>query len=197
MTTRDIHLVPVQLPSDGRERGRFRTVNDNFRQLRDAIERLKLTGGLVESHGVLSGLGDDDHTQYHTDARALTWLGTRSTTDLPEGSNLYYTQTRFDTAFAAKDTGDLAEGSNLYYTDARVAAFLAALAAAHGDLLYYNGSAWVRLAPGTSGQVLESQGAGAAPQWVDPSSGGTPGTDFDLLTDEDGLVLDNGEAIWT
>lgn len=25
-------------------------------------------------HGVLSGLADDDHTQYHTDARAQTWL---------------------------------------------------------------------------------------------------------------------------
>lgn len=42
-------------------------------------------------HGGLAGLTDDDHTQYHTDARALTWLGTRSTTDLPEGSNQYYT----------------------------------------------------------------------------------------------------------
>ena len=25
-------------------------------------------------HGGLIGLGDDDHTQYHTDARAATWL---------------------------------------------------------------------------------------------------------------------------
>jgi len=42
-------------------------------------------------HGTLTGLGDDDHTQYHTDTRALTWLGTRSTDDLPEGvTNLYF-----------------------------------------------------------------------------------------------------------
>ena len=33
-------------------------------------------------HGALIGLGDDDHTQYHTDGRALTWLGTRSIADL-------------------------------------------------------------------------------------------------------------------
>ena len=33
-------------------------------------------------HGLLSGLTDDDHTQYHTDARAVTWLGTRSVADL-------------------------------------------------------------------------------------------------------------------
>ena len=45
-------------------------------------------------HGDLVGLSDDDHTQYHNDARALTWLGTRSTTDLSEGTNLYYTDAR-------------------------------------------------------------------------------------------------------
>lgn len=48
----------------------------------------------VTDHGALTGLGDDDHPQYHTDGRALTWLGTRSTTDLPEGTNLYYTEAR-------------------------------------------------------------------------------------------------------
>lgn len=49
---------------------------------------------LTEDHGSLLGLTDDDHSQYHNDARALTWLGTRSTTDLSEGSNLYYTEAR-------------------------------------------------------------------------------------------------------
>jgi len=66
-------------------------------------------------------------TQYHNDSRALTWLGTRSTTDLPEGTNLYYTQTRFDTAFSAKSTTNLSEGTNLYYTDERVDDRVAAL----------------------------------------------------------------------
>jgi len=42
------------------------------------------------NHGSIAGLGNDDHTQYHTDARALTWLSTRTTDDLPEGTtNLY------------------------------------------------------------------------------------------------------------
>lgn len=52
-------------------------------------------------HGGLAGLGDDDHTQYHTDARALTWLGTRSTSDLIEGTNKYYTDERVDDRVAA------------------------------------------------------------------------------------------------
>lgn len=70
-------------------------------------------------HGGLAGLADDDHTQYHNDSRALTWLGTRSTSDLPEGSNLYYTSARFDTAFSGKSTTNLTEGTNLYYTSGR------------------------------------------------------------------------------
>jgi len=39
---------------------------------------------------------------------------------------------------------------------------------AHGDLLYRNGSAWVRLAPGTAGYLLQTNGAGSAPTWVAP-----------------------------
>ena len=46
----------------------------------------------ITDHGALSGLGDDDHTQYHTDARANTWLGTRTSDNLPVGAtNLYLT----------------------------------------------------------------------------------------------------------
>jgi predicted RecA/RadA family phage recombinase len=62
---------------------------------------------------------------------ADTWIGTKSTSDLTEGSNLYYTESRVDARIALqsgsnldlsnKDTDDLSEGStNLYYTDARV-----------------------------------------------------------------------------
>lgn len=53
-------------------------------------------GGIpgVIDHGLLVGLADDDHNQYHIDSRALTWLGSRSTSDLPEGSNEYYTDAK-------------------------------------------------------------------------------------------------------
>jgi hypothetical protein len=37
---------------------------------------------------------------------------------------------------------------------------------AQGDILYYNGSNWVLLAPGSAGQVLKTQGAGANPVWA-------------------------------
>ena len=43
--------------------------------------------------------------------------------------------------------------------------------AAQGDVLYHNGTSYVRLAAGTSGQVLQTQGAGANPVWAADAKG--------------------------
>ncbi len=40
----------------------------------------------------------------------------------------------------------------------------------HGDLLYFDGSDWVRLPAGEVGQFLQSFGASAAPSWADDSN---------------------------
>lgn len=40
------------------------------------------------------------------------------------------------------------------------------LGSTQGNILYRNGSAWTPLAPGTSGQVLQSGGAAANPSWA-------------------------------
>lgn len=37
---------------------------------------------------------------------------------------------------------------------------------AQGDVIYYNGSAWTKLAAGTSGQVLQTNGVSANPSWA-------------------------------
>ncbi len=42
---------------------------------------------------------------------------------------------------------------------------------AQGDILYRNATVWVVLAPGTSGQVLTSQGSAANLQWATPTTG--------------------------
>lgn len=42
---------------------------------------------------------------------------------------------------------------------------------AQGDVLYYNGTDYVRLPAGTSGQFLKTQGAGANPAWAANASG--------------------------
>jgi len=43
---------------------------------------------------------------------------------------------------------------------------------AQGDILYRNATTWVRLPAGTSGQYLQTQGAGANPQWSTIAGGG-------------------------
>lgn len=53
-------------------------------------EATALGGASASDHGALSGLGDDDHLQYHNDTRALTWLGTRTADNLPEGATNKY-----------------------------------------------------------------------------------------------------------
>lgn len=42
--------------------------------------------------------------------------------------------------------------------------------AAQGDILYRGAASWARLGAGTSGQFLQTQGAGANPQWASVSS---------------------------
>ena len=42
---------------------------------------------------------------------------------------------------------------------------------AQGDVLYYNGTKWVNLAPGANGTVLTSGGPAANPSWTSAGSG--------------------------
>ena len=59
----------------------------------------------------------------------------------------------------------------------------AAIGSTQGDILYRNSTAWVVLAPGTSGYFLQTQGASANPQWAAQSASsvtftGDSGTPF-------------------
>lgn len=55
-----------------------------------------------------------------------------------------------------------------------------ALGSAQGDILYRSASGWSVLPPGTSGQVLSTQGAAANPQWV--AGGGGSGSVTNVAT---------------
>lgn len=61
---------------------------------------------------------------------------------------------------------------------------------AQGDIVYYNGSDWVVLAPGTANYVLATGGANANPSWV-AASGGASGAN---PTASVGLSAVNGSA---
>ena len=50
---------------------------------------------------------------------------------------------------------------------------------AQGDILYYNGTSYVRLEAGTDGQFLKTQGAAANPVWASPATNpSVPQVDF-------------------
>jgi hypothetical protein len=77
-----------------------------------------------------------------------------------------------------------------------------------GDILYDNGTSFVRLTPGTSGQFLQTQGAGANPTWATAAGGDVTGpgsssdnaiTRFDgttgkLVQDSNVIVSDGGSV---
>jgi len=43
-----------------------------------------------------------------------------------------------------------------------------------GEILYFDGNDWTRLAPGVAGQVLQTNGVGANPSWAAPAAAGSP-----------------------
>ena len=71
------------------------------------------------------------------------------------------------------------DGSNLTNVSTTVAdnsvtgAKLALGSDAQGDVMYYNGTDWARLAAGTSGHFLKTQGGSANPVWASASAGNT------------------------
>ena len=63
---------------------------------------------------------------------------------------------------------------------------------AQGDILYYNGTDYVRLGPGTSGYALKTAGAAANPAWGEVTSTGDFANGGDTATAN--RVLGNNDA---
>lgn len=77
---------------------------------------------------------------------------------------------------------------------ASIAGFLQdAEGVAVGDVIYFDGSNWSRVAPGSSGQVFQTNGVGFAPTWVNPTSGGNVSAALSL-TDNRIVRGDGGAA---
>ncbi len=63
-------------------------------------------------------------------------------------------------------TGNLPTNTTYWNLMAQTGTDITSIAGlAQGDVLYYNGTAWVRLGAGTSGQFLKTNGTGANPSW--------------------------------
>ena len=71
------------------------------------------------------------------------------------------------TVITKTDGGDYVTiGAHAYLQD------IAGITAAQGDIIYFDGTDWVNLAPSTDGYFLKTQGAGANPTWATPAGGG-------------------------
>lgn len=64
------------------------------------------------------------------------------------------------------------------------------ISSTHGTILYRNAADWVALAPGTSGQILETLGAAANPAWAAIS------VILDTISSTRGVVLYRGASGW-
>jgi hypothetical protein len=181
---------------------------------------LNLLSGCVSISGVCIGVDS------FSTSSAAYWLGTKSTSDLSEGSNLYFTNARARSAISSSATGltfntgtgalsltsgyvipltasttewattygwgnhasqnyfdkdtdtttNLTEGSKLFYTDARVGSYISGSSTvphiggtAYGDLIYWTGSTWGRIATSSLGI---SSGSGGNSKWA-TSTGST------------------------
>lgn len=81
---------------------------------------------------------------------------------ISDGTNLIGSTALGTAAYTA--TGDY-QAAHAYLAD------IAGITANQGDIIYFDGSDWVDLAPGDSGKYLKTQGAGAAPVWDTPAGG--------------------------
>lgn len=101
--------------------------------------------------------------------------------DITNGINAQQAQALIDAWAAQRDviagTG-LTGGGNLstdITLNADVQAILNLITTTRGSILYRGASSWSALAPGTSGQVLSTNGAGADPSWIAAGGGGGGG----------------------
>lgn len=91
----------------------------------------------------------------------------------------------------ANNSGGLGVPTGLHTTD-----ILDFIDTTQGDVLYRGASAWLALAPGTTGQFLQTQGAGSTPQWASAVNtfNARAGTVVPLASDYgnlNGLALNN------
>ncbi len=73
---------------------------------------------------------------------------------------------------------------------------------AAGDIMYYNGTDYIRLAKGSAGQVLTMNSGASAPEWSTPAAGITSAQNFRLAANQSGsgstgTVLTNWEEVDT
>jgi hypothetical protein len=124
-------------------------------------------GGTLRATWTASGVALTNGYTLAADSVAITGGAISGITDLAvvDGG------TGASSASAARTNLGLVIGGDVQGYHARLAD-IAGIGYAQGDVLYHNGSNLVKLAAGTTGQFLKTQGAGANPVWATLTGGG-------------------------
>jgi uncharacterized protein YbcV (DUF1398 family) len=111
--------------------------NTASNNVQDAIEELQsdidnLASGAITDHGALTGLGDDDHTQYLTAARGDARYYTETELNAGQLDNRYYTETELDNGqldnrYYTETELDGGQLDNRYYTETEIDALIASM----------------------------------------------------------------------
>lgn len=96
----------------------------------------------------------------YTMAQLATYFA--SATGFVVGPN---TSTIGDIPYFGTNNGTVLADSGILYSS-----IIAVASPVQGDVIYYNGTAWIALVPGSSGQFLQTQGASANPVWASAGS---------------------------
>jgi hypothetical protein len=137
-----------------------------------------VASGTLTANSLIIGQGGTTVAATTTGAGILTFLGTPSSANLAaavtdetgSGALVFATSPTLVTPVL----GTPASGTLTNCTGLPINTGLTIASQAQGDVLYFNGANWTRLGAGTNGHFLQTQGAGANPQWAAGGSGGTP-----------------------
>jgi hypothetical protein len=123
--------------------------------------------GLTSGVGTVTSVALTVPSRQSVSGSPVTGSGTLAISDNTQNANL---------VFAGPSSGSAAAPTFRALVSADVPGSLTNPMTAKGDIIYGDTSgAPARLAAGTSGQVLQTNGSGAAPTWVTPSGGGGGG----------------------
>lgn len=107
-------------------------------------------------------------------SNSLTLAGTDGTTITFQGTDTYVGRATTDTLTNKTISGSSNTITNIGGTSIRMGSD------AQGDVLYFNGTNYVRLAAGTSGHFLKTNGAGANPAWAEATGTATAASNAEM-----------------
>lgn len=164
------------------------------------------TKAYVDAGDALAVLRSNNLSDLSSVSNARTNLGLGSLATLSAVGTAQLTDANVTTAKLADASVTSAKIADGNVTTAKIAdnsvtgAKIALGSDAQGDIMYYNGTDWVRLAAGSPGQFLKTNGTGANPVWATASGGsvllGTLTTTSGVTQTLSGLSLGGFTQIW-